>query len=214
MILGICGSGRKNGNSSKAVKTILESTGEEYEYISLSSKKINGCIGCTKCAKNNRCVVNDDFNEIADKLLKADAIVFAAPSYYKSLNTLSRAFWERCFCFRHRDRAKLAGKLCVTVGVAYSKEEQDIVNSDLEKYLNSNHMKVISKIGVLGYSQCYTCGYGVGCISGNVVNKHGLIEEIKEEHLPTKFEDNKDDLLQLKKAGILLGRIVRDKNVD
>lgn len=47
MILGISASGKKDGITSKTVKAILESSNSEYEYISLSGKRINGCIGCT-----------------------------------------------------------------------------------------------------------------------------------------------------------------------
>ncbi|WP_242835897.1 hypothetical protein [Clostridium sp. DL-VIII] len=55
MILGIS-SGRKNGVTSEAIKAILEATGLEYEYISLAGKRISGCIGCTLCASDNKCL--------------------------------------------------------------------------------------------------------------------------------------------------------------
>ncbi|MHB1126085.1 MAG: hypothetical protein ACYC2T_03875, partial [Bacillota bacterium] len=69
MILGISASGRKEGITSKTVKAILEATNVEYEYVSLAGKKINGCIGCTKCAADNRCKVKDDWleNKIAPR---------------------------------------------------------------------------------------------------------------------------------------------------
>ncbi|PKM89343.1 MAG: flavodoxin family protein, partial [Firmicutes bacterium HGW-Firmicutes-12] len=76
MILGISASGRTNGITSETVKAILEATGSEYEFISLAGKQISGCIGCTKCASDNKCKLKDDWLEIAEKMLAADAIVF------------------------------------------------------------------------------------------------------------------------------------------
>lgn len=56
MILGISGSPRKDGGTANAVKKILEESGMESEYISLSGKKINGCISCLGCVEYNNTV--------------------------------------------------------------------------------------------------------------------------------------------------------------
>jgi multimeric flavodoxin WrbA len=60
MILGISASGRENGITSEVVEAVLEATGEAYEYVSLAGLQIGGCRGCTRCAADNRCKVNDD----------------------------------------------------------------------------------------------------------------------------------------------------------
>jgi len=69
MILGISGSARRNGITSHAVKEILSKVNDETAYISLSGKKISGCISCLGCIDDNRCVVQDDFLAIADQML-------------------------------------------------------------------------------------------------------------------------------------------------
>lgn len=68
MILGISGSSRANGTTSDVIKYILEQSGQEYEYVSLAGKKINGCIGCTRCAADSFCKVEDDWQEIGRKM--------------------------------------------------------------------------------------------------------------------------------------------------
>ncbi|MCQ2027243.1 flavodoxin family protein, partial [Clostridium butyricum] len=130
MILGISASGRKDGVTSKIVKAILEAAGPENEYISLAGKRINGCIGCTLCASDNKCKVQDDWNAIGEKMLEADAIVFGAPNYFGRMNALGHACWERTFSFRHREVFSLAGKLGVIVSVEY--ENNDFVRPEIE----------------------------------------------------------------------------------
>ena len=57
MILGISASGRSDGVASEAVLAVLKASGEEYEYVSLADKQINGCTGCPACAAGNVCKV-------------------------------------------------------------------------------------------------------------------------------------------------------------
>ena len=108
MIVGIS-AGRQKGVTSAAVKAVLEKSGMEYEYLSLSGKKISGCIGCVRCGADNVCKLKDDWNAIGATLLKADAIVFGAPNYGGTINALGHACLERMFCFRHREVFSLAG---------------------------------------------------------------------------------------------------------
>ena len=53
MILGISGSPRKENKSGvhRLVQTVLETTGIEYEFVSLRKKNIAGCIACLGCVK-------------------------------------------------------------------------------------------------------------------------------------------------------------------
>jgi multimeric flavodoxin WrbA len=210
MIIGIS-AGRKVGVTSSAVKAILESSEVEFEYISLSGKKINGCIGCVRCADDNICKQKDDWNEISDKLLKADAIVFGAPNYGGTINALGHAFLERMFCFRHREVFSLAGKLAVIVSVEYAREKENIVNNFIKKVFNTQMMAIVDSVSATGYSQCYTCGFGENCGVGNVVRDHGFINEIKDEHYPSHFKDQAEAVFQAHRVGKLLGSILKNK---
>jgi multimeric flavodoxin WrbA len=93
------------------VKYVLEKSGEPFEYISLSGKRIGGCQACLSCAKDNICVLEDDWAKIRDKMFEAEAIVFGAPNYYGMINAHGHAFLERTFSLRHRERFPIAGKL-------------------------------------------------------------------------------------------------------
>lgn len=189
MVLGISGSPRLNSVTASAVKKVIESTGLESKFISLSGKKINGCISCLGCTKNNICSVNDDFNKIAQAMLDAEAIVFGAPNYFGTLNGLSHALWERCFSFRHRGEFLLKDKPIIFISTGYSEGvEQNPVLNILDNFAIFNKMKVLSSITIGAYSQCYTCNFSKDCIDGNVVKNHGIVNTITTEMLPDSFE--------------------------
>lgn len=210
MILGINASGRPHGVTSEAVKAVLEATGQPYEYVSLAGKRFTGCIGCTLCAADNSCKVADDWLPIGAAMLRADAIVFGAPNYFGTINALGHACLERTFCFRHRDTYRLAGKLGVVVSTDY--KGTDEVGAFIQNMMTRNKMAVIDTIFAKGFSQCYTCGFGHDCASGNVVKDHGFLDEILPEHLPSKFCDQPATAAQTYKVGRILGTILAARN--
>lgn len=89
-------------------------------------------------------------------------------------------------------------------------DEPNHVEDYIQDIFRSNYM--VPPIGILrskGVSQCYICGYGEKCTSGAVVVMHGLLDEIKNEHLPIIDPDT------YKRAKIIaqrLGEIIRKMN--
>ncbi|MDR7869044.1 MAG: flavodoxin family protein [Sporomusaceae bacterium] len=209
MILGISMSGRPDGITSEAVKSLLKATGIDYDYVSLAGKRINGCIGCTLCAADNRCVIEDDWSAIGEKMLMADAIVFGAPNYFGTINALGHACLERMFCFRHRDAFRMAGKLGVIISVDY--KGTDEVLSFMRNIITRQKMVVVDEVKVRGYSQCYTCGFGHDCASGNVVKDHGFLDAILPEHLPKRLTGQPTAEADLYKIGKMLGAILKSR---
>jgi len=207
-VLGISGSGRKKGITSEAVQAVLEASGQPYEYVSLAGLRLNGCQGCTRCAADNRCKVEDDWLAIGERMLAAEAIVFGAPNYYGSINALAHACLERTFCFRHREVFSLAGKLGVAVAVDGPAENSPVLEF-IRRMMTSNLMPVVGTVYVAGYSQCYTCGFGEDCAAGGVVRRHGFLERIEEMHLPPGLAGQEEARFQAYKAGKMLGSILR-----
>jgi hypothetical protein len=163
------------------VKYVLEKTGEPFEYVSLAGKRISGCQACLACAKDNVCVVDDDWAAIRDKMFEADALVFGAPNYYGTLNAHGHAFLERTFSLRHREAFPLA---------------------------RSNYMaEPVGVVHVSGIAQCYTCGFGEKCAAGAVVSRHGFLDEIQPWMIPQVQPEvyKKADILAQR-----LGSVVRN----
>lgn len=100
-IVAINGSPRKNGNTSIMIGYAfdeLKKEGFECEMISLSGKVIQGCIACYKCFenKNRRCSVSkDEANTLIEKMLGADGILLASPTYFADLTASLKALIER-----------------------------------------------------------------------------------------------------------------------
>lgn len=205
MILGISGSPRLNGITAHAVKKILSDCEGETKYISLAGKKITGCISCLGCSKDNKCVVQDDFQEIAEAMVAADAIVFGIPNYYDVPNGLSHCLLERCFCFRHQGAFLLQEKPAVLLSTGYSKDEE---NSQVLKIANHfmvmNKMPVASRFLVGAFSQCYSCKYALNCVDGNIVKDNGFVDVVTPEMLPPKFDQQSESIDKCRKAARIL----------
>ena len=81
----LSGSPNAEGNTKQVLdqcKEVIEQEGLEAEVISLSGKDIKGCIACRKCKKTGRCALNDDLNEIADKIRDVEGFIVASPVYF------------------------------------------------------------------------------------------------------------------------------------
>ncbi len=84
-ILVISTSPRKGGNSETLADAFIrgaKEAGHQVEKICLYDKTIGFCRGCLACLQTQRCVIHDDADVIAQKMRKADVLVFATPIYY------------------------------------------------------------------------------------------------------------------------------------
>ena len=55
------------------------------------------CIGCDKCRRTGACAFADDMGELAPRLIEADTVVFAAPTYYYDINAQLKAVIDRFY---------------------------------------------------------------------------------------------------------------------
>ena len=205
-ILGISGSPRKDVTSgvAKLVKTVLEATDCEYEYVSLQGKKIFGCIACLGCVEDNVCKVQDDFTPLREKIVEADAYVIGAPNYFTGLNALTHALLERWFQFRHRECALQWGKLGVAVGVGGTAGQAPA--DDIEKFLAYSFIETVAKVTAQGAASCYACGFGETCKMGIPYFLHGEGVKITPEIIP---DVNKQP--EAKRAAVAAGRLLGER---
>lgn len=207
-ILGISGSPRKSDVSgvSKLVKTVLEATGCDYDYVSLRGKKIGGCIACLQCVEDNICKVQDDLPPLRDQIVAADAYVIGAPNYYSGINATTQALLERWFQFRHQEGNLLWGKLAVVVGVGGSTGHPPA--DTLEKYMAYNFIDTIAKVTAQGAASCYSCGFGETCAVGIPRMLYGDTVKITDEMIPDVTKQ--PEVMQAARvAGLLLGERLR-----
>lgn len=96
---------RKSGNTAALLDRVLEGIqetlpGAEIEKIPLGAESlvVKPCTECYACLHNNGlCIItDDDFEALKNKLLAADAILFAAPIFFYGLNAKAKLFVDRC----------------------------------------------------------------------------------------------------------------------
>lgn len=89
---------RTGGNSDRLAQAFAEGAsdaGHEVEKVSLAGRTIHFCRGCLVCQKTQKCVIKDDGQEFADKMLRADVIVFATPIYYYEMSGQMKTLLDR-----------------------------------------------------------------------------------------------------------------------
>jgi len=97
-IVGVVGSPRVNGNTeillSEALRAAAED-GAQTELIRLADKEIKPCDACLSCRQTGECHIKDDFQEIFEKMVRADGIILASPVYFGSATPQIMALIDR-----------------------------------------------------------------------------------------------------------------------
>lgn len=94
----IATSPRKGGNSATLAEAFARGArdaGHEVEIVSLHDKKVGFCTGCLVCQKTQRCVIHDDADSIAQKMLTVDVLVFATPIYFYEMSGQMKTMLDR-----------------------------------------------------------------------------------------------------------------------
>ena len=72
--------------------------GHSVEIVDVTKSDIHACRGCVHCGYEGPCVQQDDMQEIKNKILNSDMLVFATPLYYYGMTAQLKAVVDR-FCF-------------------------------------------------------------------------------------------------------------------
>jgi NAD(P)H-dependent FMN reductase len=102
-IMILSGSRNREGQTARAIKAIQKGITEakgKSEVIFLTELKLERCRQCDAdgwglCRKEGRCIIEDDFAPVAEKVKKADVVVFANPVYFGDLSESMRTFLDR-----------------------------------------------------------------------------------------------------------------------
>ena len=111
-ILAISCSPRSNGNTVAILERALQGARDEkadVELYSVSGKTIQPCDGCRSCANTGQCHITDDTQELYDKIVKADGIIFGTPIYFYGMTAQAKAVMDRTIALNKPERS-LASK--------------------------------------------------------------------------------------------------------
>ena len=99
-ILGISASPRGKANSYYLLERALEEAKKvlvdaEIDVYTFQKKTFSGCIHCLGCRKKGNCVVQDDFQDLAEWWMAADIIIYSVPVYHMSIPGQLKCFLDR-----------------------------------------------------------------------------------------------------------------------
>ncbi len=162
--LALSGSPRKGGNTEILLNRVLEPLKEggwETELVQIGGQELRGCLACGKCFenRNRRCVIEKDiFNQAAEKMFRADALILGSPTYFTDVTAEMKALIDRIGFVSMANGGLLAGKIGAAV-VAVRRAGSTHVFDTL------NHLFLISRMIVPGSSYW---NMGMGLAPGDV----------------------------------------------
>jgi multimeric flavodoxin WrbA len=140
-ILGLSFSAREKGNTEILLEAVLggaRQQGAETELYRVAEKNIQPCDGCGDCFKTGECPIKDDMQELYERMLDADGIIFGSPVYFYNITAQGKAVIDRTIALGHREKS-LANKVGGIVVVGGSLGLVDAVK-DLYFYMVTRQM--------------------------------------------------------------------------
>ena len=118
-IVGLAFSPRKLGNSEIAIKELVNRFPEKvnFELINISNYNIKYCKACYKCLYGEKCPLDDDFMDVFMKLVEADGLIIAVPTYFLGPNSLFKLFIDR-FLISYNYFNKISDKPVILLTIA------------------------------------------------------------------------------------------------
>ena len=116
-VIAVNGSPRKGGNTAIMIGHVFEelkAQGIETEMIQIGGRKVYGCRACYECwkSKDLTCAIkNDRFNGWLEKVLAADGLILASPTYFGDVTAEMKAFMDRTGFVTRANGSLLAGKV-------------------------------------------------------------------------------------------------------
>ncbi len=155
------GSARKDGNTAHLVRRVfveLEAKGIETELVQLYNKDFRGCTACLKCAEARDATCagqpDDGMNECIAKMLAADGIIIASPTYYANCTANTQALIERAGYATRKSGNPLARKVGAAVVAARR-------GGAIHAFDSINHWFQINEMLIVG-SSYWNLGIGLG----------------------------------------------------
>ena len=160
MILGICGSGRKEGNTGALVEEVLKGTGMQSELVWLYDINVGYCDGCMRCAMEEGCWQKDGMTDLYKKMIDCEAMVIGSPCYYGDVSGLVKSMMDRSIALgymgvgresespMHRGRKPLAGKPAAILSAVAGHGAERALET-MESFINFGEMQLVGKLAAV-----------------------------------------------------------------
>ncbi|NHI89227.1 MAG: flavodoxin family protein [Candidatus Thorarchaeota archaeon] len=182
LVVGICGSPKSENSNTKYLleKALSAVNDDEKLLLNISDHNILHCTGCDSCVRKKPCPqsAKDDMPEIEKKLVSADAIIIATPSYFTSVPGVLKDLIDRSRALKmndHQLKDKVFGAISYA-GLRYGGQEHVI--DVLNRYALGHGMIIVGSVG----SPVKHGTFG----SGSLQTDEGSWRSAKDDELATK----------------------------
>jgi multimeric flavodoxin WrbA len=159
MILGICGSGRKDGNTGALVEEVLKGAGGQSELVWLIDINVGYCTGCMRCVFEGSCWQQDGMKDLYQKMLDCEAMVIGSPCYYNDVSGVIKSMMDRSIALGYmgigeesdnpmHGRRPLKGKPAAVVSAVAGHGVERTLET-LENYVKFLHMNFTGKLAAV-----------------------------------------------------------------
>ena len=119
-IVVISGSPHRSGTSAVLVDALIRGaleSGHQVTRFDAAFRRIQPCQACHACQQNGgMCAQRDDMDELYQKLLEADGVVFASPIYYNDICGQLKTVIDRFYAREHELRTPKRAALLLAFG--------------------------------------------------------------------------------------------------
>jgi multimeric flavodoxin WrbA len=153
----------QDGLTASAKDRILDgiaAAGFESEVIHLNEFGIQSCLACEDgygiCRSEGKCIIEDGFAQVYDRLAAAEGIVFVTPVYWHDLAECLKSYLDRLRRCETKHNHFLKDKECLLVACAGGSGNGVIECLDhLEITLNHMGMVALDRLPVIQFNKGY-----------------------------------------------------------
>ncbi len=146
-VLAIYGSPRKEGNTSLMLDAAISEFPEtaEIHKVYLCDLNFSGCGPCRECKVTGNCVIEDDMQQVFQKMLWAEIIVFGSPSQFSDVSVSIKQLMERTWWMKGQLKNKIGGY--VVSGRRYMESTLNTLHAFMLR-----HRMILGGSGALGFT--------------------------------------------------------------
>jgi multimeric flavodoxin WrbA len=140
--------------------------GADVELYSVSGKAIEPCDGCFTCGKTGECHIKDDMQEIYDKMVAADGIIFGTPIYMHCMAAQTKIIIDRTMGLGSSEKGlanKVGGVVAVCGSLGLSSALKDLYFFIVTRpMLPANFVAAYGGTELTEMKQCMQATYNLG----------------------------------------------------
>jgi multimeric flavodoxin WrbA len=120
--------------------------GADAELVDVTKLRIEYCNGCLYCRQTGRCRIEDDYQELIEKLRAANGIVLSSPNYMSGITAQLKTVFDRSANCNHEQY--FDGKYAFSIMTAGGSDEE-LVLGIMNDFLKETGASVIGGVGLM-----------------------------------------------------------------